>query len=965
MNNFNDFLAACRERTSTLATLFDSLKAGYGRLIASKHAVPSLPPRTHRTADVESHPPPGHAASSARSLSDSDAGSEAESDADDFELTRVQSARSGHQHALASVHGADADATVVKPASSANSRRTGTGNSAADGSLNRASWQSLAEVQSVEHASVGMLLKGRFLLERELGRGGMGVVYLAKDERKVEARDRDPYVAVKVLNDEFRRHPDALIALQREARRAQRLADDHIVHVYDFDKDGTIVYMTMEYIDGTDLRTLIRERASGGMPFDEAWPLIEGMAHALQRAHASGIVHSDFKPGNVMVTRDYVAKVFDFGIARAGMSGAGAVGEQTVFDAGTLGALTPAYASLEMIEGAHPAVRDDVYALGCVIFELLTGSHPFDRHSADVAMKEGRQPPVVAGLSRRQQKALCDAVAFHGEERPHSVEALIDGLRRRSTSERLAPYVGTALAVAALAAGGAMLHTQMRHRQLETAIERLAAANPQHYVNENQMMTALDALGEDERERAVLDQSEAIQAFLLERLDAYWNPTLGRFDYGAVRHVFELRDRLKLFSPTFDGRRKRIEDERNDLLGRLGGDLDQASERDALFEDQPGSAAEILERIRALDPGSALLKNSQLESKYDAAIGQSIDLGQLDKARSRMTLALQLFPDSMLLQQRHAQLDAAVADAAAHPDAHANRASVDDARRALTQLAARPAASSEWLDAVTSAMSSLRGDDAPETEQAIEMLVDGIITAAEKVNDPGQAQQYLDLVQAGLRYAPRSTALAAQRDRMQDLLQQQKIDQQIASGDPASLMDAVRLAASANDGPRALTAFERLRTLQPSDPFVSAEGRQLVAAAFLGNARALCQQGLLADAAKTAAQGAGALSDDARLSNAAQRYQVAASILAARSQPMADPDYQTLRARYASAAAADPDGMQQLEGDLGVRVTLPQGGLRALLDQIKTQNPDTSGDVGGDAASTLDGSALPASGVDN
>ena len=965
MNNFNDFLAACRERTSTLATLFDSVKAGYGRLIASKHAVAALPPRTHRMADVESHPPPGHAASSARSLSDSDAGSEAESDADDFEPTRVQSARSGHQHALASVHGADADATVVKPASSANSRRTGTGNSAADGSLNRASWQSLAEAQSVEHASVGMLLKGRFLLERELGRGGMGVVYLAKDERKVEARDRDPYVAVKVLNDEFRRHPDALIALQREARRAQRLADDHIVHVYDFDKDGTIVYMTMEYIDGTDLRTLIRERASGGMPFDEAWPLIEGMAHALQRAHASGIVHSDFKPGNVMVTRDYVAKVFDFGIARAGMSGAGAVGEQTVFDAGTLGALTPAYASLEMIEGAHPAVRDDVYALGCVIFELLTGSHPFDRHSADVAMKKGRQPPVVPGLSRRQQKALCDAVAFHGEERPHSVEALIDGLRRRSTSERLAPYVGTALAVAALAAGGAMLHTQMRHRQLETAIERLAAANPQHYVNENQMMTALDALGEDERERAVLDQSEAIQAFLLERLDAYWNPTLGRFDYGAVRHVFELRDRLKLFSPTFDGRRKRIEDERNDLLGRLGGDLDQASERDALFEDQPGSAAEILERIRALDPGSALLKNSQLESKYDAAIGQSIDLGQLDKARSRMTLALQLFPDSMLLQQRHAQLDAAVADAAAHPDAHANRASVADARRALTQLAARPAASSEWLDAVTSAMSSLRGDDAPETEQAIEMLVDGIITAVEKVNDPGQAQQYLDLVQAGLRYAPRSTALAAQRDRMQDLLQQQKIDQQIASGDPASLMDAVRLAASANDGPRALTAFERLRTLQPSDPFVSAEGRQLVAAAFLGNARALCQQGLLADAAKTAAQGAGALSDDARLSNAAQRYQVAASILAARSQPMADPDYQTLRARYASAAAADPDGMQQLEGDLGARVTLPQGGLRALLDQIKTQNPDTSGDVGGDAASTLGGSALPASGVDN
>jgi len=132
-----------------------------------------------------------------------------------------------------------------------------------DSSLNRDTWQRVARARSGDHASVGKLLKGRFLLERELGRGGMGVVYLARDERKVEARDRDPYVAVKVLNDEFRRHPDSLIALQREARRAQRLAHDNIVHVYDFDKDGTIVFMTMEYIDGTDLRTLIRERPSG------------------------------------------------------------------------------------------------------------------------------------------------------------------------------------------------------------------------------------------------------------------------------------------------------------------------------------------------------------------------------------------------------------------------------------------------------------------------------------------------------------------------------------------------------------------------------------------------------------------------------------------------------------------------------------------------------------------------------
>lgn len=116
------------------------------------------------------------------------------------------------------------------------------------GSLASSEWARIADAAAGESASVGMLLKGRFLLERELGRGGMGVVFLARDERKVEAHDRDPYVAVKVLNDEFRRHPDSLVALQRESRRSQKLAHDNIVRVYDFDKAGTIVFMTMEYL---------------------------------------------------------------------------------------------------------------------------------------------------------------------------------------------------------------------------------------------------------------------------------------------------------------------------------------------------------------------------------------------------------------------------------------------------------------------------------------------------------------------------------------------------------------------------------------------------------------------------------------------------------------------------------------------------------------------------------------------
>ncbi|MGN2249701.1 serine/threonine-protein kinase [Frateuria sp. GZRe14] len=466
--------------------------------------------------------------------------------------------------------GAAADqATVVKPATRPESTRTGaTGSRTAGGtgSVDAAGWQQLAGVADGEQATIGMLLKGRFLIEREIGRGGMGVVFLARDERKVEARDRDPYVAVKVLNDEFRRHPDSLIALQRESRRSQQLAHDNIVRVYDFDKDGTIVFMTMEYVDGSDLKTLIRESAFRGLPLARARPFIEGMARALKRAHDAGVVHSDFKPGNVMVTREGMPKVFDFGIARAGKQPGEVAEDQTVFDAGRLGALTPAYASLEMIQGRPPQPTDDIYALGCVAFELLTGKHPFDKVSAEVAMREGRKPPVVPGLTRRQYKALCDAVAFTADKRLKSADLLVEGLRDIALGERLGrPLAWTAVGVLLLAVGGWVAIGQWRARQVAEVAARFQPADPQHFSDEAEATAALDQLGEDGRKRLMLDQGDQVQRFLLGRVDAYWNPAQGRRDYAAAERVFAVPARLHLFLPRLDLRRAAVEKEKQEL----------------------------------------------------------------------------------------------------------------------------------------------------------------------------------------------------------------------------------------------------------------------------------------------------------------------------------------------------------------------------------------------------------------
>jgi non-specific serine/threonine protein kinase len=866
------------------------------------------------------------------------------------------------------------EATVVMPAShgraaddaqSTGTQSTGTQSGTGTRSGNSASWERLAGAEGGDHAHVGMLLKGRFLLEREIGRGGMGVVFLARDERKVEARDRDPYVAVKVLNDEFRRHPDSLIALQRESRRSQSLAHDNIVRVYDFDKDGTIVFMTMEYVDGSDMKALIRERAYNGMPLAKARPLIEGMAWALKRAHAAGVVHSDFKPGNVMVTRDGVPKVFDFGIARAGKHMGEAVGEQTVFDAGTLGALTPAYASLEMIQGGEPAPSDDIYALGCVAFELLTGKHPFDKVSAEVAMREGRKPPQVPGLTRRQYKALCDAVAFRGEDRLRTAQEFVEGLREVGLRERIGPYLawGAGALVVVVAGGWGGAH-YLHQRKVAQVIARFAPEDAHRYADEAQAMAALDTLGEEERKRLVLDQGDLIQRFLLTRLDAYWNPAQGRYDYAHAQQLFALRDQLKLYSPELDIRRSAMDQQKNELLNSLDTQLAQRIEAGAIFADQPDNAIETLEKIRAIDPTSSLLKNAELELKYDIAIGDAMARHQGDQAAARLKQALALFPDSTRLQRRQAQLQAMGSGTAiASAPVAAAASSLPEARTALAALIARPEASADWQRQVAAAVAPLKGDTSPQTRALLDQLATAIATVADQQTDALHLPQDLALVDFGLTVAPQSTALKAERDRLAalDKQQQDRLAQESAAAEVTARIESVKRAAAAGDTGKAQESLARIRTLAPQHPFLASEGPQLLADAYLGQAREAFRKGRYQAAADVLTRATGVLGQRADLARAGARYGLAADLVKARGQAVAPAELDRLRRQLAQVRHADADALAALEADMKLRGQLGEGSLAALLDSLKPASLTPSSPVSPDGPTTPAGEhAAPA-----
>ncbi|CAH0990151.1 Serine/threonine-protein kinase PknD [Sinobacterium norvegicum] len=312
-----------------------------------------------------------------------------------------------------------------------------------------------SSVAAVDEEPTLALLQNRFELKQLLGAGGMGAVYRALDRRKVEASDREPMVAIKVLNSDFKDHPQAIVSLQREARKSQQLAHPNIVNVYDFDRDDDVVYMTMEYMDGAPLDELIREKSGIGFELEAAKTILSNISSALDYAHKKNIIHSDFKPGNIFVLKDGSAKVFDFGIARA-VSSQNVVqgtGVTTLFDAASLGALTPAYASYEMLSGGEPSPSDDIYALACVAYELFSGRHPFNKVAADKAKEQGLKPDRLKNLSRREWKVLAKGLSFQHGDRYHSVADFSDSFYGRGRWQVVAVVSAIVLSLSLSASG--------------------------------------------------------------------------------------------------------------------------------------------------------------------------------------------------------------------------------------------------------------------------------------------------------------------------------------------------------------------------------------------------------------------------------------------------------------------------------------------------------------------------------
>jgi tRNA A-37 threonylcarbamoyl transferase component Bud32 len=247
----------------------------------------------------------------------------------------------------------------------------------------------------------GTTFARRFEIIEEIGQGGMGTVYKAYDSKIREV------VALKLLRPEIASDPEVIERFRNELKLARQVSHRHVCRMYDIGEEWLSIYISMEYVAGEDLKSFIRR--SGHLNEAKAVGLAKQIAEGLAEAHRLGVVHRDLKPQNVMIDRDGNAKIMDFGIARS-------LHTKSVTGTGVIIG-TPEYMAPEQAEGRDVDLRVDIYALGAILFEMVTGRIPFEGATPlSIVLKHRSEPPadpqtinaqISTGLSRVILKCLA------------------------------------------------------------------------------------------------------------------------------------------------------------------------------------------------------------------------------------------------------------------------------------------------------------------------------------------------------------------------------------------------------------------------------------------------------------------------------------------------------------------------------------------------------------------------------
>lgn len=317
--------------------------------------------------------------------------------------------------------------------------RNETGLPAGIGNLHYTDHTGPAKAAVVSDKPIATVVNDRYEIQKRIGRGGMADVFLARD------RLLDRQVAVKVLFPEFAVDPNFVERFRREAQSAASLNHPNIVHVFDWGRHGGTYFITMEYVQGRTLAEILRTNRQ--LTSKQACDIGSEVAAALAFAHDSGLAHRDIKPANILIGSNGQVKVTDFGIARAMNSAT----ESQLTQAGAVMG-TASYFSPEQAQGAQPDPRSDLYSLGIVMYEMVTGQPPFTGgNPVSIAYKQVHEAPtplhhIVVDIPRAYEAIVNKLLAKKPDARFQNAEALREDLRRFRGGESVAALTEAAAA---------------------------------------------------------------------------------------------------------------------------------------------------------------------------------------------------------------------------------------------------------------------------------------------------------------------------------------------------------------------------------------------------------------------------------------------------------------------------------------------------------------------------------------
>jgi serine/threonine protein kinase len=332
----------------------------------------------------------------------------------------------------------------------------------------------------------GTVLRRRYRLEGVVAHGGTGTVFQAIDEYRLETPGSQR-LAIKVVHASVAKRAELLADLRREFQSLQLLSHPHIVRVFEFDRDGPVVFFTMELLSGAMLSRVLQVRKRSHLAHAEALALIRDIGFAVAYAHSRGVVHGDLSPHNVFITSAGDLRVLSFGGAHKTSPHSTASDHEL-----KLPYIASGFASCQVLEGERPDARDDVFSLACLAYLLLSGQHPFSsKRTAIQARDSGFKVQRPSNLSNQQWQALKGALAWQREGRPTDLQQwlrhlelkgaakglptltdLLEPPPRKEPRSRLAGAVAAGIAV--LLAGGYWMAT---HRHMLPSIDSPKSAD--------------------------------------------------------------------------------------------------------------------------------------------------------------------------------------------------------------------------------------------------------------------------------------------------------------------------------------------------------------------------------------------------------------------------------------------------------------------------------------------------------